>query len=149
MRTEDEMVRGAFIQRAPGDRMTVAVAMKRYLADVVPTKRPTTQVADRKRPRIIVKHLGRYSLTSLTPEIIAQFRDMRLAGKIVRMRTETRSQIQQYRSSGSGASWSHVDYCDQRVGRQLASPIRSQISGVLHLGLDEIVDYRRMRNLAC
>ena len=44
-RTEDDMVRGAFIQRAPGDRMTVAVAMKRYLSDVVPTKRPTTQVA--------------------------------------------------------------------------------------------------------
>ena len=43
-RTEDDMVRGAFIQRAPGDRMTVAVAMKRYLSDVVPSKRPTTQV---------------------------------------------------------------------------------------------------------
>ena len=37
-RTEDDMVRGAFIQRAPGDRMTVAVAMKRYLSDVVPYK---------------------------------------------------------------------------------------------------------------
>ena len=80
-RTEDDMVRGAFIQRAPGDRMTVAVAMKRYLSDVVPSKRPTTQVADQKRSKIIVKHLGRYSLTSLTPEVIAQFRDMRLAGE--------------------------------------------------------------------
>jgi integrase len=28
-----------------------------------------------------VKHLGKYSLTSLTPEVIAQFRDMRLAGE--------------------------------------------------------------------
>lgn len=28
-RTEDDMVRGAFIQRATGDRMTVAAAMKR------------------------------------------------------------------------------------------------------------------------
>jgi integrase len=80
-RTEDDMVRGAFIQRAPGDRMTVAVAMKRYLSDVVPSKRPTTQVADQKRSKIIVKHLGRYSLTSLTPEVVAQFRDMRLAGE--------------------------------------------------------------------
>ncbi len=33
-RTEDDMVRGAFIQRSAGDRMTVAVAMKRYLSDV-------------------------------------------------------------------------------------------------------------------
>ncbi len=80
-RTEDDMVRGAFIQRAAGDRMTVAAAMKRYLADVVPSKRPTTQAADLRRSKIIVKHLGRYSLTSLTPEVIAQFRDMRLAGE--------------------------------------------------------------------
>jgi integrase len=80
-RTEDEMVRGAFIKRASGDRMTVAVAMQRYLSDVVPTKRPTSQVADRKRSRIIIKHLGKYSLSALTPEIIASFRDMRLAGE--------------------------------------------------------------------
>ena len=52
-----------------------------FLADVVPTKRPTTQAADLRRSKIIVKHLGRYSLASLTPEIIAQFRDMRLAGE--------------------------------------------------------------------
>ena len=80
-RAEDDMVRGAFIQRASGDRLTVAAAMKRYLDDIVPTKRPTTQIADRKRSKIIVKHLGKYSLTSLTPEVIASFRDMRLAGE--------------------------------------------------------------------
>jgi hypothetical protein len=55
-------------------------AMDRYLADVVPTKRPTTQVADRKRSRVLIKHLGKYSLTALTPEVIAEFRDSRLAG---------------------------------------------------------------------
>jgi hypothetical protein len=75
------MVRGAFIKRAAGDRMTVAVAMQRYLSDVVPTKRPTSQAADRKRSRIVIKHLGKYSLSALTPEIIANFRDMRLAGE--------------------------------------------------------------------
>jgi integrase len=80
-RTEDEMVRGAFIQRASGDRLTVAAAMKRYLQDIVPTKRPSTQVADIKRSKVLVKHLGRYSLTSLTPEVIANFRDTRLAGE--------------------------------------------------------------------
>ena len=80
-RTEDEMVRGAFIKRASGDRMTVAAAMQRYLSDVVPTKRPTSQDADRRRSRIVIKHLGKYSLSALTPEIIAGFRDMRLAGE--------------------------------------------------------------------
>ncbi len=53
------MVRGAFIQRAPSDRMTVADAMKRYLSDVVPTKRPTTQVADQKRSKILVETSGK------------------------------------------------------------------------------------------
>ncbi len=80
-RTEDEMVRGAYIQRASSDRMTVAAAMKRYLTDILPTKRPTSQATDRRRSKIIVKHLGRYSMASLTPEVIAQFRDMRLAGE--------------------------------------------------------------------
>jgi hypothetical protein len=75
------MVRGAFIQRASGNRMTVAAAMKRYLSDIVLTKRPTSQVTDRRRSKILVKHLGRYSMASLTPEVIAQFRDMSLAGE--------------------------------------------------------------------
>jgi integrase len=78
---EDEMVRGAFIQRAAGDRMTVAAALERYLAEVVPTKRPTSQVADRKRAKVLTEHLGKYSLAALTPEVIAKFRDARLAGE--------------------------------------------------------------------
>lgn len=80
-RTEDEMVRGAYIQRATADRMTVATALERYLAEVVPTKRPTSQVADRKRAKVLTKHLGKYSLAALTPEVIAKFRDARLAGE--------------------------------------------------------------------
>ena len=80
-RTEDEMVRGAYIQRATADRMTVEVALKRYLAEVVPTKRATSQLADVKRSRILIKHLGKYSLAALNQELIAKFRDMRLAGE--------------------------------------------------------------------
>lgn len=33
--TEDEMVRGMFIKRAPSERMTFEAAMKRYLAEVI------------------------------------------------------------------------------------------------------------------
>ena len=80
-RVEDEMVRGAFIQRATSDRMTVKDAVERYLSEVVPTKRPTSQIADRKRSRVLIQNLGKYSLTALTPEVIAQFRDSRLAGE--------------------------------------------------------------------
>ena len=66
--------------------------MKRYLADVVPTKRPTSQVTDQKRSKILVKHLGKYSLTSLTPEVIANFEICDWQGKTARMLTASRGQ---------------------------------------------------------
>lgn len=79
-RTEDEMVRGVFVQRAPSERMTVDAALKRYLKEVTPTKRPLSQASDECRAKPLALHLGKYSLATLTPEIIAQYRDMRLSG---------------------------------------------------------------------
>ena len=35
-RTEDEMVRGVYIQRAPAERMTVEAALNRYLKVALP-----------------------------------------------------------------------------------------------------------------
>jgi len=80
-RTEDEMVRGVHIQRAPAERMTVEDALKRYLKEVTSTKRPTTQLSENRHAKPIIQHLGKYSLAALTPEIVAQYRDMRLAGE--------------------------------------------------------------------
>jgi integrase len=77
---EDEMVRGVYIKRATADRMTVKTAVDRYLKEVTPTKRPSSQEAERRRAEILKNRLGQYSLAALTPEIIAQFRDDRLAG---------------------------------------------------------------------
>ncbi len=85
-RIEDEMMRGAFIQRSPAERMTLETAMRRYLSEVTPTKRPATQEGELKRAETLIQHLGRYSLTAITPEVIAQFRDQRLAGDINRQR---------------------------------------------------------------
>lgn len=79
-RTEDEMVRGVHIVRATAERMTMEAALKRYTAEVTPTKRPSSQEAEQRRAAILTKHLGKYSLAALTSEIIAQFRDERLAG---------------------------------------------------------------------
>nr|WP_231572232.1 MULTISPECIES: hypothetical protein [Burkholderia] len=42
-RTEDEMVRGVFIQRAPSEKTTVADALDRYEREIVPTKKTSTQ----------------------------------------------------------------------------------------------------------
>ena len=74
------MVRGVYIQRAPAERMTVAAALKSYLKEVTPTKRPSTQVGEHKKAQTIINHLGKYSLAALSPDIVADFRDMRLAG---------------------------------------------------------------------
>lgn len=79
-RTEDEMVRGVYIQRGPAERMTVEVALTRYLREVTPTKRESTQVGERKKALALTRHLGKYSLAALSAEIVAQYRDTRLAG---------------------------------------------------------------------
>ena len=80
-RTEDEMVRGLFIKRSPSERMTFEAAMKRYLAEVTPTKRPLTQNAERPRAVPLITFFGKYSLAAITTELIAEYRDLRLAGR--------------------------------------------------------------------
>lgn len=42
------MVRGAYIQRSGAERMTLEVALKRYLSEIRPTKKPITQHADNR-----------------------------------------------------------------------------------------------------
>lgn len=80
-RTEDEMVRGLFIQRGPAERLTFGKAMERYLAEVTPTKRPFTQTGERMRSVPLVGFFGKYSLAAVTTEMVAQYRDRRLAGE--------------------------------------------------------------------
>ena len=53
--------------------------MDRYIADVTPTKRPSTQYAEKMRSKKLKKNVGDYSLTSLSPDIVAKYRDSRLA----------------------------------------------------------------------
>lgn len=79
-RTEDEMVRGVYIQRAPGERMTLESALNRYLREVTPTKRESTRTSEYKKAQPLLKHLGKYSLAALSADIVAQYRDIRLAG---------------------------------------------------------------------
>jgi hypothetical protein len=79
-RTEDEMVRGVYIRRAPAERTTVEAALKRYLREVTPTKRESTRISERKKAQPLLKQLGKYSLAALSADIVAQYRDTRLAG---------------------------------------------------------------------
>ena len=86
-RTEDEMVRGMFIQRAPAEKLTFEKAMQRYLAEVTPTKRPMTQRGEHKKSVPLIDFFGKYSLAAITGELIAQYRDKRLAGEDRKMAT--------------------------------------------------------------
>ena len=76
-RTEDEMVRGVYIQRSGSERLTLEKALQRYLREVSPTKKPTTQRAEATKAQQLIQHLGKYSLAALS-EVIANYRDTRL-----------------------------------------------------------------------
>ena len=49
--TEDEMVRGVYINRAGAERLLFDKALDRYLAEVSATKRPSTAYGKAARPR--------------------------------------------------------------------------------------------------
>jgi integrase len=59
--------------------MTVSEALDRYARDHVPLKKASTQ--KRELPRIdgLKARLGKYSLAGVTPDVVAHFRDQRLA----------------------------------------------------------------------
>jgi len=78
-RTEDEMVRGVFIQRAPSERLTFNSAIDRYLKEVSVTKNPTTKKGEESRSKLLKGYFGKYSLAAITPELVAGYRDQRLA----------------------------------------------------------------------
>lgn len=78
-RTEDEMVRGVYISRSGSERMTLGEALKRYSEEVTPTKKPTTQRSERTTAQHLVGFLGKYSMAALSSELVASYRDHRLA----------------------------------------------------------------------
>lgn len=77
-RTEDEMVRGVFIQRAPSERLTFNDAIDRYLKEVSITKSKFTQRGETCKAKQLKAKLGKYSLAAITPDLVAEYRDGRL-----------------------------------------------------------------------
>ncbi len=88
--TEDEMVRGVYIQRAPSRQLTLNLALDRYLREITPTKKAgSSQRRDHTSAKALREHLGKYALSALNQKIIGQYRDDRLsegrAGNTVRL----------------------------------------------------------------
>lgn len=77
-RTEDEMVRGVYIDRAASERTLLKKALERYEAEVCPTKRPSTARREKPASANLKAVLGDYSLAAITPDLVAGYRDQRL-----------------------------------------------------------------------
>ena len=78
-RTEDEMVRGVYIQRAQSERFILDDALDRYLKEVSVTKSEFTQRGETSKAKQLKEKLGKYSLAAITPDLVADYRDTRLA----------------------------------------------------------------------
>lgn len=83
-RTEDEMARGVFQNRAPAERLTLSGAIDRYLREVTPTKKQSTQTGDKAKAKKLRAALGEYSLVAITPDVVAAYRDAQLSENISR-----------------------------------------------------------------
>ena len=77
-RTEDDMVRGVYIDRTGSDRILLKHALDRYLREVSSTKRETTANAERHKAKALKASLGVSSLAAITPDLVARYRDERL-----------------------------------------------------------------------
>jgi integrase len=80
--TEDEMVRGVYINRAGAEKLPLEKALDRYLSEVSASKRESTAYAESHKAKALKKKFGAYSLAAITPDLVAEYRDERLeAGK--------------------------------------------------------------------
>lgn len=77
-RIEDDMVRGAYIDRAPSESTTLKSALTRYLAEVSPTKSPRTPRREKVRAKPLLAMLGDYAIVAITPDLVARYRDDQL-----------------------------------------------------------------------
>ncbi|MCP5152509.1 MAG: tyrosine-type recombinase/integrase [Chromatiales bacterium] len=78
-RIEDEMTRAVYVDRAGAALLTLEAALDRYLREVSRYKAPRTLASDETRAKALREKLGRYSLAAITPDVVAQYRDTRLA----------------------------------------------------------------------
>ena len=77
--TEDEMVRGVYISRAGAERLLFDKALDRYLAELSASKRESTAYGESRKAKALKKKFDPYSLAAITPDLVAEYRDERLA----------------------------------------------------------------------
>lgn len=76
--TEDEIIRGIYVPRSKSEKLGLADALDRYILEVTPTKKLSTQKAETYRVKQLKSALGQYTLASLNSDILGKYRDERL-----------------------------------------------------------------------
>lgn len=74
---ESEIDRGVFLDRAEGERTTIAELIDRYILEITPSKKSARR--ERLRLNGLKRHFGRFSLAALRGHHIAEYRDSRLS----------------------------------------------------------------------
>jgi integrase len=70
---------GAHNRRRDGAWGLHISALQRYLSEVSPTKKPTTQRSERISADHLIGFLGKYSMAALSSDLVASYRDHRIA----------------------------------------------------------------------
>jgi integrase len=78
-RVEDEIARGLFTHCPSAHRLSFSAAIDRYLHEVRADKSATTVITDTGRTRPLRAFFGKYSISTITPDLVARYRDSRLA----------------------------------------------------------------------
>lgn len=75
---ENEMDRAVFVSREEAEKYTLGEVLERYKSEVVPHKKGAVEEAVRIEC-LVKRSLAKYKMASLTPMLVAQYRDQRLA----------------------------------------------------------------------
>ena len=78
---EDEIGRSRYRMPTPLIHIPFTDAMNRYLREVSIRKRPRTHAAEIGRAKVLLSFFRKYALTTITPDIAAHYRDVRLKAK--------------------------------------------------------------------
>jgi hypothetical protein len=89
--------------------MIVAIAMERYLSDIIPAERSNSQVADRQRSEILIEHLGNTLFLPASRWLLPDFEILVWQERIEQMTTEISDHEKQSRPSRSCSAWTHTD----------------------------------------
>ena len=60
--------------QSDSEKLLISSALARYLDEVTPNKKTSTQAGDKACAKLLSAHFGRYSLASFTTDKIAAFR---------------------------------------------------------------------------